>query len=769
MMFSLLYVDDEEMLLDLGRTFLEKEGEFSVATAESAHKGLAHLATCSVDLIISDYQMPDIDGLAFLKIVREKYPDTPFILFTGRGREEVVIEAINTGADFYLQKGGDPKAQFAELKHKIRIAIERRSAVNALRESRQRLSDIIDFLPDATFAIDTRGRVIAWNKAIEDMTGVLAIEMLGKANYEYALPFYGARRPGLVDLILKTPDEIDEFRYALISQEGGVLIAEASTARPKGKTCTILAKASLLYDKNGTIAGAIESIRDVTESKLLERALRQREAELNGIFRATPAGIGALDNGIFREVNAYFCTMTGYSHEELIGKSSRILYPSEAHYTSVDTEKNRQIPLHGIATVETHCLRKDGSIIDIFLSLAPLVAGDISKGVIFSAIDITERNKAASELLAAYEKNKGLMDSANDAIIITDIGTGMIIDANNKARQMIGRTPAEIQNMHITALYLERDKETYRKYFDQHVSEGSGVKEEIIVDCEGREITVIVSATRLEIGGRSCLMGIYHDVSEMKNAQDALKFANKKLNMLAEITRHDIRNKLTVLGGYLELLRDPPPRMQYSMYLSKLKQTLLAISENIEFTQLYENLGIVPPEWQNVHDIFYSTCAQIDIKNIRIQSDISGLEIYADPLLERVFFDMVENCLLYGAGVSVIRLSCREDAEGIVILMEDNGIGIPSLDKEKIFSKGFGKNTGFGLFLAFEILSITGITLKETGEYYQGARFEFFVPRGKFRHCPDALTDRCHIYTSGKPDSLPAGTISGGLWGKKLK
>jgi PAS domain S-box-containing protein len=642
-MFSLLYVDDEEGLLDLGRIYLEREGDFSVITHGSVQNGLAHLASHPVDLIISDYQMPDIDGLAFLKIVREKYPDTPFILFTGRGREEVVIEAINNGADFYLQKGGDPKAQFAELKHKIRTAIERRSAINALRESEQRLSDIIDFLPDATFAIDNGGHIIAWNKAIEEMTGVLASEMLGKGDHEYALPFYGVRRPGLVELIFKTPKEIDEFKYALITQKGGVLIAETSETRPRGKPSTVVAKASPLYDKNGNIAGAIESIRDITESK-----------------------------------------------------------------------------------------------------------------------------KAESELLAAYEKNKGLMDSANDAIFIADIETGMLIDANNKAQQMIGRTRSEIQKMHMVELHPERDKETYSRYFEEHASQGSGVQEEIIVDRSGHEITVIVSATRLEFGGRPCLMGIFHDVTDMKNAQDALRFANKKLNMLAEVTRHDIRNKLTVLGGYLELLRDPPPAMQYSMYLSKLKQTLLTISENIEFTQVYENLGITPPVWQNVHDLFFATCAQLDIKKIRVQSDLNGLEIYADPLLERVFFDLVENTLLYGAGVSVIRLSSNEMPDGIVISIEDNGIGIPPPDKERIFTKGFGKSTGFGLFLAQEILSITGITIQETGEYHHGARFDFSVPRGKYRFSPRAQTDRCHIFAKDPVSPLSLREkIYSGLQNKK--
>ena len=643
-MYSLLYVDDEESLLDLGRIYLERGGEFSVITHDSVSHGLEHLATQPVDLIISDFQMPDIDGLEFLKIVREKYPDTPFILFTGRGREEVVIEAINNGADFYLQKGGDPKAQFAELRHKIRTAIERRRAINALRDSQQRLSDIIDFLPDATFAIDTEGHVITWNKAIEEMTGVMAPEMLGKGDHEYALPFYGVRRPGLVELILKSSEEIDGFGYSLISQKGGVLIAETAETRPGGKISTVLAKASLLYDKNGRIAGAIESIRDITESK-----------------------------------------------------------------------------------------------------------------------------NAESELLAAYEKNKGLMDSANDAIFITDIETGMIIDANNKAQQMIGWTRSEIQKMHILEIHPERDREMYSRFFAEHVQEGSGVQEEVIVDREGREITVIMSATRLDFGGRPCLMGIFHDVSDMKNAQDALRFANKKLNMMAEITRHDIRNKLTVLGGYLDLLKDPPPGMQYSMYISKLRQTVMTISENIEFTQLYENLGIAAPVWQNVHDLFFATCAQIDIKKITVQSDISGLEIYADPLLERVFFDMVENSLLYGAGVSVIRLSFKEKPEGIVISIEDNGIGIPPQDKEKIFCKGFGKSTGLGLFLAQEILSITAITLHETGEYHRGARFEFSVPRGKFRYTRGMQADRCHIYTKDLPAYQSAETISQGLWNKKTR
>ena len=217
-MFSLLYVDDEPDLLSLGKLFLEGGGDFHVTTAMSAHEGLEKLATGSFDAVISDYQMPVMDGIALLKEVRIAHGAIPFILFTGKGREEVVIEAINNGVDFYLQKGGAPKAQFAELRHKILVAVERRHALDALRDSEQRLADIINFLPDATFAINTDGVVIAWNKALEIMSGIPAPSMIGKGNYEYSFAFYPERRPILIDLIL---DLLRRYSPSIILSSSG--------------------------------------------------------------------------------------------------------------------------------------------------------------------------------------------------------------------------------------------------------------------------------------------------------------------------------------------------------------------------------------------------------------------------------------------------------------------------------------------------------------------------------------------------------------------
>ena len=229
-MYSVLYVDDEPALLEIVKLFLEGTDEFVVETKTSAQDGLDLLKDHIFEAIISDCQMPGMDRIVFLKAVRERFGDIPFILFTGMGREEVVIDPINNGADFYIQKGGDPTAQFVELAHKIRQAIGRKRAESSLKDSERRLSDIIDFLPDATFAIDRSGHVIAWNRTIEEMTGVPSGEMFGKGEHEYAIPFYGNRRPILIDLIFEAEDTITK-NYAHIIHEKGTLIADTSLPR----------------------------------------------------------------------------------------------------------------------------------------------------------------------------------------------------------------------------------------------------------------------------------------------------------------------------------------------------------------------------------------------------------------------------------------------------------------------------------------------------------------------------------------------------------
>jgi len=280
-MISVLYVDDEPDLLDLTRIFLEQTGEFRVDTLQFSQDVIAHLEKNHYDAIVSDYQMPDLDGISLLKEVRANNAEIPFILFTGKGREQIVIEALNNGADFYLQKGGDPRSQFAELMHKIRQAVNKKKAEANLYESEKRLADIINFLPDPMLAIDRNGIVMAWNLAMGEVTGIPAHDMIGKGDYEYAIPFYGYRRPLLIDLIFES-DAVISRNYSGITRENDNLIAETDLPRPKGRPMTISGKASPLYNKDGEIVGAIESIRDITSQKVAEDELRAAYEEIRG-------------------------------------------------------------------------------------------------------------------------------------------------------------------------------------------------------------------------------------------------------------------------------------------------------------------------------------------------------------------------------------------------------------------------------------------------------------------------------------------------------
>ena len=175
---------------------------------------------------------------------------------------------------------------------------ERKQSEDAIKESERRLTDIIDFLPDATFVIDKEGRVIAWNRAIEAMTGVRADDILGKGDYEYALPFYGERRPVLIDLVLQNKKEIED-KYAHVERKDEALEGEAYMPNMKEGAVYLFGKAAVLYDSAGNVFGAIESIRDITERKRAEEALAQERNKADNERRRLKAVLDALPVGVF--------------------------------------------------------------------------------------------------------------------------------------------------------------------------------------------------------------------------------------------------------------------------------------------------------------------------------------------------------------------------------------------------------------------------------------------------------------------------------------
>ena len=226
------------------------------------------------------------------------------------------------------------------------------------------------------------------------------------------------------------------------------------------------------------------------------------------------------------------------------------------------------------------------------------------------------------------------------------------------------------------------------------------------------------------------------EVLERERVELALGHVNRKLNQLASVTRHDILNQLTVLLGYLELVKDDVHDPGLLSFLEKAGVAANSIQHQIEFTREYQSLGAVAPAWQPLGPIIVGLKGQFTFGAVTVVEHLGDLELFADPLLEKVFGNLVENALQYGVTLTTIVFSAKPVPGGLLLTCEDDGAGVPEKNKELIFQRGVGKHTGIGLFLAREVLSITGMTIQETGVPGQGARFEIFIPEGGYRQGP---------------------------------
>ena len=861
-MISVLYVDDEPALLDLTRRFLERDREYSVDCAVSARIALEKISSRPYDVIVSDYQMPGMDGISFLKSLRASGNSTPFIIFTGKGREEVVIQALNEGADFYLQKGGDPNAQFAELAHKVRQAVQQQRAEARIRDHEQREADIINFLPDATFAIDTSGQVIAWNRAMEKMTGVSAGDMLGKGAYEYAIPFYRERRPILIDLIFGS-QEMVAGKYPYIRKEGDRYFSEIFIPHLNGgKGAHLWFTASPLYDTAGRIVGGIESIRDITERKQTEEALRESEENYRHLFENATEGIliaqddrlvrvnpllaemlghpagyimarpftdfihpddremvqdrhirrmlgediprryefrvingeGAVRwaeitatritwsgrpaslsyivditerrraeeallesqenyrrivdtaaEGIWQideqsritYVNRRMADMLGYTHGEMVGADVTSFMPPGEHVDSVFRKDQQRKGV--VDHFERQYIRKDGSILWTRVAITPIIGSDGTYHGSFAMLsDITDRKEAEAALRESEERLALALSAANEGIWDWNLVTNTAY-FSPQYYQMLGYEPNEFPAGYEAwrSLVHPDDIERCEREIFASIGQMEGFSIEFRLRMhDGAWKWILGRGKLVERDAQGIpvrMVGTHVDITDRKQAEEALRLAHHKISLLGSITRHDIQNQLAALNGFLELVQEEISDPAYEHHFSRITHATGRIADIVRFNKTYEQVGVHTPAWHEVR-LLAESAARQGSSGIPLVNELPpGTAILADPLVHTVFANLMENAVRHGGTVSVIRFRAGQREGDLVIACEDDGSGIPAAEKEKIFAREFGKNTGYGLFLAREILAITDITIRETGEPGKGACFEVVVPQGAWR------------------------------------
>jgi signal transduction histidine kinase len=228
-------------------------------------------------------------------------------------------------------------------------------------------------------------------------------------------------------------------------------------------------------------------------------------------------------------------------------------------------------------------------------------------------------------------------------------------------------------------------------------------------------------------------LNLLRENAERRRIEEAYRRTNEKLNLLSNITRHDINNQLLVLRGNLELAQKGTTEPGMLSRMAKIEKATDNIWAQIRFTKDYQELGSTASRWQRVGDLVAERGRALDIKEINLCEQVQRLELFADPMLGKVFYNLMENSAKYGGKAITARFCCHDDKEDLLLIYEDDGNGISAADREHLFKRGFGKGTGLGLFLSKEILGITGISIQETGEYGKGARFEMRVPKGMFR------------------------------------
>lgn len=363
-----LYVDDEEDLLNLGKAFLEDFGEFSVDTAHSASAARTILNDGIYDAIVSDYQMPVEDGITFLKSVRGTYGTIPFILFTGRGREEVVIEAINNGVDFYLQKGGDVRSQFAELAHKIRQAVvrhndavQRKIAEDALRESEAKFSRLFQSSPTCLALIDITGNVFTdINDAFIRNTGYSREELIGRSPESVGL-YADRETPGKIRNALMNGRDVSSWEVRFRNKNGEI------------HTC-LFSVVQITVDGKPY---SLSSVEDITQRKAMEAEILEGRCLLEEAMDLANMAYWERDphTGVF-VFNDRFYALYGTTAEreggyrmDMATYMREFVHPADRAMVFDEIRKSTGLNgrIYGLF-IEHRIIRRDGAIRDIVVS-----------------------------------------------------------------------------------------------------------------------------------------------------------------------------------------------------------------------------------------------------------------------------------------------------------------------------------------------------------------------------------------------------------------
>jgi PAS domain S-box-containing protein len=373
-----------------------------------------------------------------------------------------------------------------------------------------------------------------------------------------------------------------------------------------------------------------------------------------------------------------------------------------------------------------------------YLDTILYLVGVVALIAVATGIVVVERRRAVIERKVgeSEQKYRLLFEQAGDSIMIFEAEgeeQGKIIDANPSAAMMHGFEVEEMKTKNIADFDTEESRTLSSDRFNRFMQTGSVRGETVHVRKDGSRFPLEINGALLSLGTKKYVLAIDRDISGRRSADDAIRRVTNKLSLLNAVTFNDIQNAVFTLNGFISLAKSTKDPEKMLQSLDKAEESVKRISRSLNFAKNYQDLGASPPRWQDVNQTFILGISHLDFSPVTRSVSLNNLEIFADSLLERVFFTLANNVLRHATTATRVTIGYTPDGENLVLFFADNGNGIPDPVKERIFERGYGSQKGMELFLVREILGITGITIRENGVYGSGARFEMVIPRGGYR------------------------------------
>ena len=693
-----LHVDDEPDVADLTATLLVREAEnMTVKTAASGAEALDRLEDDDFDCVVSDYEMPGLDGLELLDAVRAENPDLPFILFTGQGSEAIASDAIAAGVTDYLQKKSGTE-QYELLATRIQNAVEH----NRAEQARQRHLKAIETAQEGISILDSDGEFIYVNEAYANLYGYEPTEMVGE-HWELIYP----------------DDEADIARTEILPtvEAEGYWHGETTGLRVDGTT----------FPEDHIVSRTDQDDLVCTVRDRSDRRDRRSELQLkNRVLDEAPVGItitesGEKDNPLIY-VNDEFERLTGYDAAEILGDDCRILQGDRTSEDPVVAMRNA-IDAAESVTVELRNYRRDSTEFWNRVTISPLTDADgtVENWVGFQE-DVTERKERERER-AALEHG---IDQVGVGVASYD-DQGRIQYANEAYARLIGTTPEALTGTHIWEVNPGFDPDRFEDYWSSYDLGETRTHETLHERFDtGQQMQVRTTTTRIRIDDTTYHIGTITDITEQKTRETQLQREVERLDKFAGIVSHDLRNPLNVAEGHLGLIAEECDTDHD--HIDTVRNALNRMNELITDTLTLARQGRTVSETEPTD---LGALAQESWRNTdtggAVLNILDELTIHTDPerfrsVLENLFRNSAEHA---GDDVTVT-VGALPDRVGFYV--EDDGPGIPEADRADIFEAGYSTATdssGFGLTIVKEIAEAHGWDTSVTEGTDGGARFEF--------------------------------------------